>query len=55
MANLSVGQKAILTKRRTGEVKGNSYVVLAISGGRAKLQAGNIGGKDKWFDLRDLS
>jgi hypothetical protein len=52
---VKVGGKVRLTKRRTGIPKGNAYVVLAIHGNKAVLQAGAMGGYDKTFQLRDLS
>lgn len=48
------GQKVRLTKRRTGEIKGNPYMVLAVTETKAKLKPGQSG-DEKWFDLRDLS
>lgn len=53
---IKVGQRVQLTKRRSGKRKGNSYRVLSISAFNNKaLLAPGVHGKEKWFDLRDLS
>ena len=51
--DMKVGQKVRITKRRTGERKGNAYPILAIAGGKAKL--GHPEKPDRFYDLRDLS
>jgi hypothetical protein len=47
------GKLAKLKKRRTGEVKGNPYMVLAVIGNKAKLRGANTR-DDKFFNIKDL-